>query len=309
MPFGSIQPVESQTTDRGTLMGIQFEVTPCIYQRPRPDPPEPRHIPEGPSKITVRDIITKFVCTFNVDLMEHVLTVQERIYAETGWHPDRTRLRYGNTQMESAKRLTDYGVTDSDSLYPYIVMTLVKDVMDFSPTTHYTKQLSSDGGHIPWFLGEDRWARKGSAWLPGRTTVFNVQIINPAKYQAITGEAPQLAPLEARDYVKKNLLFPATYKEPIMTHGNSDTGSSTTHIKSEDEDVKPPISTVGELPVDRVNHTARIKFEEDEDIKPHVNSIGGPPVGLINPYGPFREFRTIADIRKELREFLELKGF
>jgi hypothetical protein len=94
-----------------------------------------------------------------------------------------------------------------------------------------------------------------------------------------------------------------------MTQGNSDTGSSTTHIKSEDEDTKPHISTIAELPVGRVNHTARIKSEEDEDIKPHVDSIGGPPVGLIDPYGPFREFRTIADVKKELKEFLKLWGF
>jgi hypothetical protein len=205
-PFGSIQPVERQTTDQDSIISIQFEVTPCIYQRPLPDPPEPRHVPEGPSKIIIKDIITNFVSTFNVDLMEDVFTVQERIYAETGWHPDRTRLRYGNKQMESAKRLSDYGVTDGDSLYLFIFVTVIKDAMDFSPTNHYAKWLSSDGGHIEWFLREDRWTRKGSAWLPDMTTVFNVQIINPAKYQAVTEEVPQLPPLEARDYSKQHAV-------------------------------------------------------------------------------------------------------
>ena len=112
----------------------------------------------------------------------------------------------------------------------------------------------------------------GTEWQPGRTTIFNVQILNSAVYHAVTGETPPTRPMTAKDYATHGFLFFELYEEPSTIHGN----------------------------FGKVKSIAQLDAVEDEEVEPNTVAIGGGSVGLANPNGPLREFRTVSDLKRQL---------
>lgn len=53
---------------------------------------------------------------------------------------------------------------------------------------------------------------------------------------------------------------------------------------------------------DKVKSIAQIDEDEDMEVKPRTVAINRPPVGLAKPHGPLREFRTVADLKKQLEQ-------
>jgi hypothetical protein len=109
-----------------------------------------------------------------------------------------------------------------------------------------------------------------SDWLPGRTTVFNAQILNSAAYQVVTGEAPPMQPITANMYATKGFPFFKMYEEPSGISGN----------------------------FGAVKSIAEIDKKKEDTVNPEIVSISSRG-GLLNPLGPLREFRTVRDLKRE----------
>jgi hypothetical protein len=110
----------------------------------------------------------------------------------------------------------------------------------------------------------------GLDWLPGRTTVFNAQVLNSAAYCSVTGVAPPTEPIDAATYARNGLPFFKMYEEPSGIHGKFSAVKSVTAIdKTKEKGVEP--------------RTVRISSS----------------VGIINCNGPLSRFRTARDLEKE----------
>jgi hypothetical protein len=109
-------------------------------------------------------------------------------------------------------------------------------------------------------------------WLPGRTTVFNAQILNSAAYRAVTGDIPPTLPIDATAYTKLGFPFFKNYEELSGIRGNF------AAVKSVAEIEKSP---------DAVVSSTRIV--------PNILAS----VGLVNPKGPLQGFRTVKELLKE----------
>jgi len=132
------------------------------------------------------------------------------------------------------------------------------------------------GGKIKQVIHEDD---KGEDWLPKRTIVFNVQVLNSAVHKAVTGSNPLTNPVTAQTYAKSGFPFFKMYEEPSGISGDFSLVKSVGEIDGiEDEVVKPNTVIIGQR--GGRNRTA-------------------PATGLVNPNGPLREFRTMRDLEEE----------
>jgi hypothetical protein len=118
---------------------------------------------------------------------------------------------------------------------------------------------------------------QGNDWLPDHTTLFNVQVLNSAVYEAVTGSAPPSDPIDAQTYKRHGFPFFKIYGEPSGISGDFSMVKSVGQIdKKWDKNVTPKVVTLG-AGNGRLDSTTL-------------------PVGLTNPNGPLREFRIIRDL-------------
>lgn len=121
-------------------------------------------------------------------------------------------------------------------------------------------------------------------WQSNRTTVFNVQILNSAVYEAVTGQAPPTKPINAQTYEMHGLPFYKLCEEPSGIFGDFSLVKSIAQINGEMEQIVTPDT------VEISSMTAQ------------------RPVGLTNPNGPLRELRTLRDLMREF-ERLHISSF
>lgn len=260
MPFGSGHSVEAQITGKDTTGGIQIEVTPY----------KPQTIPKFtlPSKVGSFEIFVKTVTgktlKFGVELSDTIKDLMYRIRDVEDVSFAEQRLVYNGRQPDDHQTLLECGIREEATLH--LVGRLLGGVQ---PREH---QMSiAAGGKIHQSITADNL---GTDWLPGRTTVFNVQILNSAVYKSVTGEAPPTKPVDPCIYEHYDLPFFKLYEEPSGIHGD----------------------------FGLVKSVAQIDGKSDAETKPRTVIIanGHDSVGIGNPKGPFREFRTVADLEKEL---------
>lgn len=268
MPFDSGYSVESQMTGHDSLGGIQFEITPYKpdprvrpygWQRPIPEHPEGKNI-----VVFVKTLTGGTVSLHPLSFGETIDVIRECFWRREGTTPDQQRLVFAGKQLEDGRTLADYGVKNECTLH--LILRLRGG---YAPPVH--KMTVAAGGNIEQTIRPDRL---GSDWQPGRTTVLNVQILNSAVYQAVTGEAPPDQPLTAAKYKQYNMPFFKLYEEPGVLHGS----------------------------LSQVKSVAEIDQDEDVEVVPGTVDINGASISLVNPNGPLSKFRTVADIKKELAQ-------
>lgn len=132
------------------------------------------------------------------------------------------------------------------------------------------------GGKIKQGIVRDNF---GESWQSGRTTVFNVQILNSAVYHSVTGETQPTRPIDAKRYKQLGYPFFDMYEEPSGISGD----------------------------FGKVESIGQIDKKNDGVVTPKVVKIGTQaaqvPVGLTNPNGPLRDFRTVGDLEREYGEY------
>lgn len=129
------------------------------------------------------------------------------------------------------------------------------------------------GGRIDQTIVKDPGMHK---WDASKTLVFNMQILNTANFQAVTGVAPPPPPIDAKTYASYGYPFFSMYEEP------SDIAGNFSGVKS-----------IGE-----------IRNVSDSPLKPREVQICGNSstdgVGFFNNAGPMSKFRTVKELEEEV---------
>jgi hypothetical protein len=110
-------------------------------------------------------------------------------------------------------------------------------------------------------------------WLPGRTTIFNVQILNAAHYEALTGERPCEQPIDASDYKEFGLPLYKMYEEPSGISGD----------------------------FSAVKSIAEVDKIKEETVEPRTVTIR--PGQITSSNDPLREFCTVQDLKNEFDNY------
>lgn len=279
MPFGSGHSVEAQVTGRDAAGGIQVEVTPYeerlqaqtihyTYSTPwiKPTP--------GTGHILVIITLTGKRITLDASSTDTIEMLKCRIQEEEDIYRDQQRLVFEGKQLEDRLTVKHYNIPKGGGKGEIHLVLRLRGGGSPLPPVH--EMSIAAGGKIKQVIHEDD---KGEDWLPKRTIVFNVQVLNSAVHKAVTGSDPPTNPVTAQTYAKSGFPFFKMYEEP------SGISRDFSLVKS-----------VGEI--DGI---------EDEVVKPNTVIIGqrggrnrtAPATGLVNPNGPLREFRTMRDLEEE----------
>ena len=133
------------------------------------------------------------------------------------------------------------------------------------------------GGLIKQAIVHDKYPR--STWNSAATITFNVQILTPQAYSAITGKPVPASPIDAQTYAKSGAPFYALSKPSAPING-----------------VLKGVKTVGQIN----------KWDEVAVDVPVVNldgkSKGDFTTGITNLYGPLLPFRTVSDLKNQFKK-------
>ncbi|KAH3971319.1 hypothetical protein HBH70_016400 [Parastagonospora nodorum] len=263
MPFGSGHSIESQITGKDAAGGIQFEVVP--YE-PRPSfsfallpAPRPMGYTEGKHVIFVKTLTGKTI-TLRAHREDTVEVIKCRIEDKEGIPWNQMRLIFAGKQLEDGRTIAHYKILYEGTVH--VVLRLLGAGVE--PVHEMTV---AAGGKIHQVIEEDHL---GDDWLPGRTTVFNAQVLNSAAYRSVTGVAPPTEPIDAATYARNGLPFFKMYEEPSGIHGN----------------------------FSAVKSVAAIDKTKEKGVDPRTVRISSS-VGIINPNGPLSRFRTARDLEKK----------
>lgn len=146
----------------------------------------------------------------------------------------------------------------------------------------------AQGGLIKQTICTDHSNPEG--WQPDHTLAFNVQFVNSALFQQITGEAAPPTPVDARVYALTGFPFYEMYEEASAVHGDFSGVRSIAQIENmQEEKVEPTVALLDSR--GRRANPAYEKFKKE---------MVYDPCGLLDPLGPLRGFRTVRDMEEEL---------
>jgi hypothetical protein len=171
-----------------------------------------------------------------------------------------------------------YMTIDENTFHHYNIqkdstMHLVLRLRGAGPAPSSSTQMSiAAGGLIKQVIHRDFYP--ANKWDSAKTTVFNAQMLNSAKYKTVTGMAPPTRPMDHATYAAYGFPYYSVFEEQSGIHGNFGLVKSVGQINGQDKaGANPPVYNAG--------------------------------LGLLvaNPQGPYQAFRTVADIEKELANY------
>jgi hypothetical protein len=189
MPLGQGYTVEAQITGEEVVGGLQFGITPSkiprgserLSKRLYPKPEGTKYF-----QVTIRNKDHGDETVLEVSPQHTVSDIKEMIYEAEGIHPSELRLLYDHEMIDSTwqpkRTLADVDIHGPCTLCSYIT------------------QVGGGGGPKPPSMGigagglirqsiiKDTY--KPTIWEPDCGTIFNVQILNSARYTTVTGKDP-----------------------------------------------------------------------------------------------------------------------
>ncbi|RYO99412.1 hypothetical protein DL764_006807 [Monosporascus ibericus] len=154
------------------------------------------------------------------------------------------------------------------------------------------------GGKIKQTIAQDRHDPR--IWEDQVTLTIPVHILNTAAFRAVTGHTPPPCPIDASTYAEAHLPFFGLYEEPSSIAGHFEALKSVNEIEQDrglaemsEPSVKPRL-----VKLDR--HGRAIPTGSQVDLSAAVDD----PDGILSPAGPLCEFRTLADLERELKSLM-----
>ena len=150
------------------------------------------------------------------------------------------------------------------------------------------------GGSIQQTIRNDTCAP--DTWHKEALIVFNVQILNADVFEFVTGRQPPTSPITAQTYAALGLPFFTLEDKPSGISGTFDNVKSVAELDGD----KEMSETFPTQYLDKQGHTIHPDSATVAD-KPNVYR-GGAGGDLVNPLGPFSEFRCASELRAELEK-------
>jgi hypothetical protein len=146
------------------------------------------------------------------------------------------------------------------------------------------------GGRITQTIVRDLYA--SSRWEAGPPIVFNLQVLNSACFESVTGQAALQSPINAKTYADLGYPFFDMYEEPSGVTGNFAQVKSVAELDDDDETHYTPATKKIKLSNGKLSRTTK-KAEAETRSSSDT---------LLNPNGAISVFRPVSVIEGELRK-------
>ena len=207
MPLGSGYTVEAQVTGADLIGGLQLEIVPAKEVPPvaptlsaPPNLVKPAGTPHFPVFVKT---LTGNTLTLYVSWSHTIEEVKYMIHGKDGTPPDQQRLIHAGLQLDNGHTLSDYNVEEQATIH------LVSKLYGGGPDN--AEMGIAAGGLIKQSILED--TNDPGIWEVNNGTIFNLQILNSAAFEAITGEAPPETPVTAKMYAEHGFPYYKIYDE------------------------------------------------------------------------------------------------
>ena len=274
MLLGKGYTVEAQISGEEVIGGIQFEVTPCkippgtksMSKKRFPKPKGTKYF-----QITVRDLAGDET-TLEVASLNTIQEIKDLVEDAVGNKSCDQRLIYGGKQLQDDRTLADHGIDGP------CMMHLVMRMRGGGGGDVPANMGLGAGGLIRQTIIRDRY--NPAIWEPNCGTIFNVQILNSARFRAIAGVKPPPTAVTAQAYAEYGFPYFKIFDEkPSGVEGNFEGVKS---IRAMDAEGKPT--------------------EEKAEAVAEVAKSTNNAVVLLDDKGNKVGFRTVSQMEKAVRD-------
>jgi hypothetical protein len=206
MPLGSGYTVEAQVTGADLIGGLQLEVTPA--KEGIVDQEDEIHvILPKPAGTPFFDLFVKTLTGKTITLrasdLHTVYEVKSLIQDKEGIPPDVQRLVYNGKSLRNFRLIDSYGITSGSTIVLVLTLRGGGDI---------TNQMGiAAGGLIKQSIVKDD--NDPTIWDSDCGTIFNVQILNSAVFEGVTGKAPPETPIDSQTYADHKFPYYDIYDE------------------------------------------------------------------------------------------------
>ncbi|KAM0468793.1 hypothetical protein ACHAP7_010578 [Fusarium lateritium] len=296
MPVGTGHSVEAQMTGEETTAGIQFEIT-------RLDTiPKPARVK---SRTTIKVILLQdgeHLMTYSVGCEETLAILRDAVYEKIGVSPQCQKFVYDGEYVRDSLPLSHYNIVNGSVLH------IIEDKFGGGGDEESPEMNISAGGRITQSiipLPQDEYRKT----VP---VTFNVQVLNSASFEHVTGKKPPKSPATAKTYAKCGYPFFSIYEEPTTVSGDFSKVKSIAQIDRNPDQPMPNIPIVdvatGEVIPGLLNWTCNLCGETNDAVVSECetclerrpgSSVPGN-VGLFNPRGPNAPLKLAWEIAEEV---------
>ena len=132
-------------------------------------------------------------------------------------------------------------------------------------------------------------------WHKEAVIVFNVQILNAGVFESVTNRKAPTSPITAQTYANLGLPFFSLEDKPSGISGAFSNVKSVAQIDGEEE-------TSHNNPIQYLDQYAHAVHPDSVTVKGKANVYrGGADGDIMNPLGPFSEFRCLKELLDELQ--------